>query len=630
MKNIKAKHLLFPALWFILAMILLSLVMEHGHKVGIPTAGQSTSAVVFGIILIFAPVVIWVIGYTRRYSGIERILSALLPVLWWWITEVATRMMGGHSLLEGIYLTFFIVNIGQYLLYFFLLVITEIICRLVHRIASSQKIKIFSRPVWMSLVLALLILISTPFWATAYFGGFLNGYRNLFMGETFEPFLRELEEREVPAVSVPVQDSTRDRPNIVFILSDDHRWDYMSNMNHPFVQTPNMDKLFAQGVRFNNAFVNASLCSPSRASFLTGQYPQKHGVFNNFTPWNNKNQTFFEYLKQAGYATAFIGKWHMPGGLPTLRGVDEFVTFTVVGGQGQYWNCPLIVNGQEEPSRKPYITEELTDRSLAFIERNQDQDQPFVLYLSHKSVHAPFSPDSLEAGDYGEQEIDLPDHSHNYTNLTNGRYVHFMFSPLKATIKKYGEAVTSMDRQVGRVMDRIEELGLTENTVFIYTSDNGQLWGEHREIDKRFSTEESIRIPWLMRYPRLLPQGGQQRNEMVLNVDLFPTLLDLAGIQPPSSVQGRSLLPLLQNQNAEWREDFYYNYFYEPPYTVPTVHSIRTDRYKYNEYEVKDPELFDLQEDPREQHNLLEEEGNAALQNELRERMEALKREIVE
>ena len=143
------------------------------------------------------------------------------------------------------------------------------------------------------------------------------------------------------------------KPNIVFILTDDHRWDFMSCAGHPFVKTPSLDRLASQGVLFSNAFVTSALCSPSRASFLTGLYAHTHGVQNNLTPWKDENVTFLELFKKAGYDTAFIGKWHMPGRLPKLRGVDLFVTFTIQGGQGRYWNCPLIVNGIETPSRKP-------------------------------------------------------------------------------------------------------------------------------------------------------------------------------------------------------------------------------------------------------------------------------------
>jgi N-acetylglucosamine-6-sulfatase len=161
-------------------------------------------------------------------------------------------------------------------------------------------------------------------------------------------------------------------PNIVFILSDNQRWDFMGCAGHPFVETPNLDRLASEGILFSNAFVTTSLCSPSRASFLTGQYAHTHGVRDNVTPWNDDNQTFFELLREAGYESAFIGKWHMPGPLPRLRGVDLFVTFTIQKGQGRYFDCPLVVDGVEKPSRKPYITEELTDYALDFVSKPRE------------------------------------------------------------------------------------------------------------------------------------------------------------------------------------------------------------------------------------------------------------------
>jgi N-acetylglucosamine-6-sulfatase len=336
----------------------------------------------------------------------------------------------------------------------------------------------------------------------------------------------------------------------------------LSSEGHEFVETPSLDRLAAEGVRFTNAFVTTSLCSPSRGSFLTGLYPERHGVFNNFTPWNNENRTFFEYLKRVGYRTGFVGKWHMPGGLPSLRGVDHFVTFTVMGGQGVYFDCPLVVNGVEEPSRKPYIAEELTDRALEFIRAHREE--PFVLYLSHKNVHAPFSPDPREQGRYAQEPFEIPDEAHSWVSMTEGQYVHLTLSPLQTVARRYAEAVTSMDREIGRVLDTLDELGLADRTAVLYTSDNGYLFGEHGLIDKRWAYEESIRVPFLFRYPPLQPTRGTEIDRAVLNVDLAPTLLGLAGVEVPQYMQGRSLLPLLRDPKSPWRDAFYYSYPFEP------------------------------------------------------------------
>ncbi|MBU2549567.1 MAG: sulfatase-like hydrolase/transferase, partial [Proteobacteria bacterium] len=208
------------------------------------------------------------------------------------------------------------------------------------------------------------------------------------------------------------------RPNIVFILTDDHRWDHLGCTGHPFVKTPRLDRLASQGVLFENAFVTTSLCSPSRAGFLTGQYAHTHGVQNNLTPWRDENVTFLERLKQAGYDTAFIGKWHMPGRLPRLRGVDEFVTFTVREGQGRYYDCPLIVNGRETRPNKPYITEELTDRALAYI--GQPRPNPFCLYLSLKAAHHDWQPPEDLTGLYRDEKLPLAEEADTWVTMTNG------------------------------------------------------------------------------------------------------------------------------------------------------------------------------------------------------------------
>ena len=238
------------------------------------------------------------------------------------------------------------------------------------------------------------------------------------------------------------------RPNILFILSDDHRWDALSQLGHPVVNTPSLDRLAREGVLFDNAFCTTSLCSPSRASFLTGMYAHNHGVKNNMTPWNNAHVTFLETLHQAGYETAFIGKWHMPGEFPKLRGLDRFVTFTVDGGQGRYFNCPLIVDGEEIASRKEYITEELTDYALEFLD--QRGDKPFCLYLSHKAVHLQFFPPKELDHLYDGAELNLPREADNWVGVTDG---NFYPKALTSLYRDYLECLVAMDQQIGRVLD---------------------------------------------------------------------------------------------------------------------------------------------------------------------------------
>jgi arylsulfatase A-like enzyme len=213
---------------------------------------------------------------------------------------------------------------------------------------------------------------------------------------------------------------TQKRPNIVFILSDDHRWDHLGVAGHPWIQTPNLDQLANEGVLFNNSFCTTSLCSPSRASFVTGQYAHNHGVKNNLSHWNNDNVTVLELLKKSGYQTGFIGKWHMPGPLPKLRGVDKFITFTARTGQGVYDDCPLIIDGVETEREGTYISEDLTDYAIDFM--RQEKEDPFCLFLSHKAAHGPFiSPPDVDEDLYKEESLDhQPKRAHRFSGMADG------------------------------------------------------------------------------------------------------------------------------------------------------------------------------------------------------------------
>ncbi len=395
------------------------------------------------------------------------------------------------------------------------------------------------------------------------------------------------------------------KPNIVFILSDDHRWDCLSCMGHPFIKTPNMDRLANQGVLFENAFVTTSLCSPSRASFLTGQYAHTHGVKNNITTWKDSNVTLLEILKEAGYDTAFIGKWHMPGHLPHLRGVDEFITFTIQQGQGRYFDCPLIINGVETPRPGKYITEDLTDFALEFISRKRDN--PFCLYLSHKAVHHQFLPPPELKGLYKDVKLHLPKEADPWCTWVDGAIWYGTIGKLDYLYRRYCETIVALDQQIGRLVKRLDQLGLSDNTVIIYTTDNGYFWGEHHLVDKRWPYEESIRIPFIVRYPGHIKNPGRRIPNMVLNIDVAPTLLDLAGVDIPKNMEGISIKPVLNNSRIAWRKAWLYEYFEDYPYQVPEMNGIRTDKYKYIEYSGKKPaELFDLANDPHEYHNIIE------------------------
>ena len=402
-------------------------------------------------------------------------------------------------------------------------------------------------------------------------------------------------------------------PNIIFILTDDHRWDALSYLNHPIVKTPNMDRLAEEGVIFKNAFVTTSLCSPARGSFLTGQYAHTHGVINNLSSWNNDNTTFLELLKKAGYDTAFIGKWHMPGKYPQLRGVDRFISFTVQKGQGRYFDCPLIIDGVETERKNRYITEDLTDYALEFIQ--QERKNPFCLYLSHKAVHHQFLPPPELNNLYADAKLKLPKEYNSFVSWTQGLTYSGVIPPMEMHYRNYMEALTAVDQQLGRILEQIEEMGIADNTVIVYAGDNGFFWGEHRLVDKRWPYEEAIRIPFIVRYPGLIKQPGRASEEMVLNIDLGPTLLDLAGVTVPKSMQGKSIQPILENRDFNLRDSWHYEYYKEFPYNAPEMHAVRTREYIYIEFVGRrKPELYNIINDPRNKDNLmLKPEGQQVL-----------------
>jgi len=417
-------------------------------------------------------------------------------------------------------------------------------------------------------------------------------------------------------------------PNMIFVLTDDHRWDALSAMGHPFLQTPHLDRLANEGILFENAFVTTSLCSPSRASFLTGQYAHTHGVVTNHTPWDNRNVTFLEQLNAAGYETAFIGKWHMPGdGLPALRGVDRFVSFTREGGQGVYYDCPLIIDGVETARPGRYITEDLTDLALDFITR--ERRKPFCLYLSHKAVHFGFRPPPHLKGRYRDVDLKLPPESDPWIPYTNGHPFVGAIFPLDFLYRNYCETVVSVDEQVGRLLAALDAMGIAENTIVIYAGDNGHFWGEHGLYDKRLAYEESIRIPFIVRYPGLIRDPGRRARQMVLNIDLAPTLLELAGIVPPTAMQGRSLVPILEDAATPGRTAWLYEHFPVFPIPIPGITAIRTANYKYVEYQedLRPRELFDLTKDPREQTNLIQTPAGMTQADILKRELERLKQE---
>lgn len=410
-------------------------------------------------------------------------------------------------------------------------------------------------------------------------------------------------------------ESTKKR-NIVFILIDDQRFDALGSIND-FFETPNLDKLAAGGIFFENAFVTTSLCSPSRASFLTGLYAHTHQVLDNRTRLAPEIPTFPQELQKAGYETAFIGKWHMGGSSDAPRpGFDRWVSFR---GQGVYVDPTLNVDG-ERIEREGYITDLMTDYAEEFIAA--DHEKPFCLYLSHKAVHAMFVPAERHKGSYDGREYPWPDSMDDTEENYRGKpeWVrrqrdswHGVDGMYNRTVdfaqftRDYAETLRAVDESVGRVVAALESEGLLQSTLIVFTSDNGFQFGEHGLIDKRTMYEASIRIPLIAHCPELFA-GGQRRKEMILNIDFAPTFIELAGGAIPDSMQGRSFYGLLSGESREWREAFLYEYFWERAFPqTPTVLGVRTDRYKLIRFHgVWDRyELYDLRGDPDEMNNLL-------------------------
>jgi len=406
--------------------------------------------------------------------------------------------------------------------------------------------------------------------------------------------------------------------NVVFILTDDHRYDALGFMGHPFLETPHLDAMASEGVHFRNAFVTTSLCSPSRASILTGLYAHRHHVVDNNHPVPEGTVYFPQYLQQAGYRTAFVGKWHMGHeGDDPKPGFDYWVSFR---GQGSYLPAPdgLNVNGERVP-QKGYITDELTDYAVDWL-KGLSGEEPFFLYLSHKAVHADFTPAERHAGRYRDRAIEPPvtmtpparsAHWPAWTQNQRNSW-HGVDFPYHSRLdvweyyRRYLETLLGVDDSVGRVVETLRERGWLDNTVVLYMGDNGFAFGEHGLIDKRTAYEESMRVPMLARVPGVA--GGTVVEEVVANIDVAPTVLDAAGLVAPAGLDGQSLLPLLREDDAPWRTELLYEYFWERNFPqTPTVHALRGDRYKYIRYHgLWDvDELFDLQEDPLESRNLI-------------------------
>jgi N-acetylglucosamine-6-sulfatase len=434
--------------------------------------------------------------------------------------------------------------------------------------------------------------------------------------------------------------------NVVFILSDDHRYDAMSFMGHQFAQTPQMDAMAKNGVHLKNAFVTTSLCSPSRASILTGLYTFRHRVIDNNRLVPKGTLFFPQYLQKSGYATAYIGKWHMGGASDSPRpGFDHWVSFR---GQGNYLppgpNYTLNVNG-ERVKQKGYITDELTDYAVNWLDEQKPAEKPFFLYLSHKAVHANFTPADRHKGKFADKPFSRPATEANTTanfgdkprwlkdqrNSWHG--VDFPYHSdlnIEEYYKAYCEALCGVDDSIGRVMDQLKKMGIHDETLVIYMGDNGFMFGEHGLIDKRVAYETSIRVPMLMQCPDLF-KGGTVVDNVVANIDIAPTVMQAMGLQKPPHMDGQSFIALGQGKQIPWRDYFLYVYYWEKNFPQsPTVFSLRGDQYKYiTYYGLWDTdELYDIKNDSTESKNLISDPKFAQiakkLENELYQKMEDL------
>lgn len=426
--------------------------------------------------------------------------------------------------------------------------------------------------------------------------------------------------------------------NVVFILSDDHRYDFMGFHDEApsYIETPAMDRMAEEGVHIQNAFVTTSLCSPSRASILTGQYAHEHGVVDNTSPIPDGTRFFNEDMQENDINTTFIGKWHMGEEDDNpMPGWDHWVSFR---GQGTYNNPTLNVNG-ERNQYEGYTTDILTEHALDWLKKqNKNEEEPFFLYLSHKAVHAEFKPAERHDGYYDDIEIEYPESMDNTERnyRTKPDWVkeqrkswHGVDYPYHGDMdfdefyRSYLESLLSLDESVGSILDYLEESGLDEKTLVIYMGDNGFLHGEHGLIDKRNAYKESMRVPMLVWAPGYI-ESGSKVQQLVRNIDIAPTLLDLTESESDIEMSGLSFLPLLKGEQENQDREFLYEYYWEAAFPhTPTTFSLRDDRYKYIFYHgVWDSnELYDLKDDPNERYNLIEVPKYQDLRKQMRKRL---------
>ncbi len=446
--------------------------------------------------------------------------------------------------------------------------------------------------------------------------------------------------------------SAQGKPNVVFILCDDLRWDALGCAGNPHVKTPHIDRLAAEGARFRNAFCTTSLCSPSRASILSGLYAHSHGVVNNFTEYPKNLASFPMRLRESGYETAYIGKWHMGEENDEKRpGFDYFATHK---GQGKYFDTEFNVDGQRQVV-SGYYTHGVTKMALDWIKRPRNE-KPFLLMLGHKAPHSFYLPEPKYANAFDGVEIQYPETAFQLNDkpawIKDRLYTwHGIYGPLfdwrkkfpddrpeavkdfAAMTRAYWGTILSVDDSVGQIVQALREMGALDNTVIVFMGDNGLLNGENGMVDKRTMHEPSIRIPLIVRYPKLVAPGQPRVIEpQVLTVDLAPSLLELCSAKPLANIHGKSFVKLVQKGDPSWRKSWFYHYNYEKqfPYT-PNVRGVRTDDWKYIHYPHGDggadrhmAELYNLKTDPGERRNLIHDPAYAGKVKELQKELARL------
>ena len=476
----------------------------------------------------------------------------------------------------------------------------------------------------------------------------------------------------VLVLALPFAAAAAQRPNVLFILCDDIRWNALSCAGHPTLKTPNIDRLASEGVRFANMFCTTSLCSPSRASILTGLYAHSHGVRDNFTELPSNLTHWPQRLREEGYETAYMGKWHMGEDNDMPRwGFDYFATHK---GQGKYFDTEWNLGGKERRVVKGYYTAIVTDMALEWMKKDHS-GKPWALCVGHKAPHSFYTPEEKYAHTFDSVPVPYPQTAFELGDkpawMKERLYTwHGIYGPLFEWRKKFPDdspeavkdfenmvhgywgTILSVDDSIARLVAFLKETKQLDNTIIVFMGDNGLLEGEHGMVDKRTAHEASLRIPLIVRYPGLTTvaaEGGEVRHasvalsiagkvvqEQALTIDVAPSIIELCGAKPLENIHGKSWVKLVRNGkpfgatpregDPSWRTAWFYEYNYEKqfPYT-PNVRAVRTDEWKYIHYPHGDgspdkhmAELYNVKNDPEERHNLIADPQYATKIAELR------------